>query len=134
MEGAHFEVRDGELANAGSWIYAWVAVGDDPAVLHVGATALHPATRTWLHLNDPDPNVGRIAARVPEATTEPFDVLVEPVPEGVARGDARDAAISRLSELGLLSARYVGFDPVPAARRDETAERLVARLVDALKR
>ena len=133
MEGVRLHVRNGELADAGAWVYAWVAAGDDPCVVYVGATGLHPATRTWLHLHDPDPDISRIAARVSTTATEPFEVLAEPVPDGVVRSEERDAVIARLSELGLLTDRYVGFPPVVVERFGEAAERLVARIVELLE-
>ena len=63
-------VRAGELESRGQWVYAWWA-GD--GVLYVGATALHPETRTPLHLHHDDP---------PHAETESF---VAPLAERLGR-------------------------------------------------
>ena len=64
-------VSGGELEPE-PWVYAWVA---RDGVVYVGATALHPATRTWLHLHDEDPDVGRMRARFPDdPPPEPLDV------------------------------------------------------------
>ena len=38
-------VAGGELESGGQWVYAWLA---PDGVVYVGATALHPETRTWL--------------------------------------------------------------------------------------
>ena len=55
-------VRDGELTEAGNWVYAWI--DQTGLVVYVGATALDPHTRVWLHLNDADPEwaVWRLAS------------------------------------------------------------------------
>ena len=59
-------VRGGELAGTGSWVYVWLRAGErDHPVVYVGGTGLPPAVRTWLHLHDSDPDVGRLAARYP---------------------------------------------------------------------
>ena len=57
-------VRGGELESGGQWVYAWLA---SDGVVYVGATALHPETRTWLHLHDEDPKIGRMRARFPSS-------------------------------------------------------------------
>ena len=101
-------VRDGEVADQGAWIYAWLLEGK---IVHLGATALHPATRTWLHLNDPNPDVGRIAARLPDLRDAAFEIVAYQLPSDVQRPEARQAAIAEAVARGLLSDRYVGFDP-----------------------
>ena len=70
-------VREGELESGGQWVYAWLA---RDGVVYVGATALHPETRTWLHLHHDDPEVGRMRARFPELANEEFDVLAVELP------------------------------------------------------
>jgi hypothetical protein len=117
-------VRDGELAHAGSWVYAWVGAS---GVVYVGATGLAPATRTWLHLHDEDPNVGRLRARYPHSATEELDVIALRLPDGVDRQEVKHAVVTRLGERGLLSERHV-CDP-PAARGPSAA---ADRLVDAV--
>ena len=106
-------VRRGELEGAGSWIYAWLRCEGDRKVVYVGSTGLHPATRAWLHLNDPDPAIGRVAARLPGVATEPLDVLALRLPPHVSRQDAKAALIERLAELDLLSPDYAGDSPLP---------------------
>ena len=56
-------VRAGELESGRQWVYAWLA---RDGVVYVGATALHPETRTWLHLHHEDPEIGRMRARFAE--------------------------------------------------------------------
>jgi hypothetical protein len=116
-------VHAGEIADAGSWVYAWLHAGGDRRAVYVGATGLQPGTRAWLHLHDPDPEVGRVAALYPAALLEPLEVVAVRVPEGVSRSDAKALAIARLAEARLLSEHYVGEPPVtdlpavaPAAR------------------
>ena len=70
-------VAGGELESGGQWVYAWLA---PDGVVYVGATALHPETRTWLHLHHDDPGVGRMRARFPELANEEFDVLAVELP------------------------------------------------------
>ena len=114
-------VRDGELAPA-PWVYAWVAAD---GVVYVGATALHPATRTWLHLHDDDPNVGRMRARYPRLAQDELDVVAVPLPGDVDRQRVRHGAVARLGERGLLSERHVCDPPLPAEPTAE-ADQLVA--------
>jgi hypothetical protein len=108
-------VRDGELVGEASWIYAWLRVGADRPVVYVGATGLAPETRTWLHLHNDDPDVGRVAARYPDARSEPLDVIALRLPEGVPRAEARQAAIAAIVTRNLLSERYFGFEPTQEA-------------------
>ena len=122
-------VRAGELAEE-AWVYAWLRVEDDRRVVYIGATDLPPDTRTWLHLHDPDPAVGRVAARYPRAATEPLDVIAVPVPADVPRREVKEVLIADLAARGLLSDRYVGDPPgterPPAASAvAETAQRLL---------
>ena len=81
-------------------MYAWLERG---AVVYVGATGLAPATRTWLHVHDPDPEVGRMAARFERLAEAELDVLAMRVPDEVSRADIRDAVGARLEEEGLLA-------------------------------
>lgn len=60
-------VQDGEFEPE-SWLYVWLTSAEPLRVVYVGATWLPPAVRTFLHLHDPDPNVGRIRAQHPELT------------------------------------------------------------------
>ena len=122
-------VRGGELEPE-PWVYAWV--GAD-GVLYVGATALHPATRTWLHLHDENPDVGRIRARYPEVEAEELDVVAVPLPADVDRQRVRHAAVAVLAERGLLSRRHVCDPPRPAEPTPE-AEQLVAAVEQRLGR
>jgi hypothetical protein len=114
-------VRDGEVADSGSWVYAWVGRG---GVVYVGATGLHPATRTWLHLHDEDPNVGRLRARYPDSADEELDIVALRLPDGEDRQAVKHAVVTLLGERGLLSDRHV-CDPPAEAERSAEAERLV---------
>ena len=124
-------VRGGEISDARSWVYAWLRVDDDRPVIYVGATGLQPGIRAWLHLHDPDPDIGRVAARYPAALNEPLEVVAVQVPDGVSRSDTKTVAIARLAEAGLLCEHYVGDTPVAdlttvAAAAARPIERLVA--------
>jgi hypothetical protein len=115
-------VLAGELEPAGQWVYAWLAA--DGAV-YVGATALHPATRTWLHLHHDDPAIGRMRARFAGLAEEELAVLALSLPEGVDRQRVRHGAVRLLDERGLLSPRHV-CDPPLEAEPTAEAEELVA--------
>jgi len=123
-------VRDGELVEQGSWVYAWV--GLDGAVVYVGATGLDPRTRVWLHIHDDDPDVGRMRARFERLADTPLDVLAMRVPEGVSRADVRDVLGARLGEEGVLGGHaitdHLQLALDPSAEAMELAERFVARL------
>ncbi len=134
-DGAEFvvvHVRDGEIVDAGSWVYAWLDRDADFAVVYVGATGLDPSTRLWLHLNDPDPDIGRMAARFDRLATAPLDVLAMRVPGEISRADVRDAVGARLEAERLLSPAAIVdhlqplVDPTPECV--ELAERFVARV------
>ena len=121
-------VRGGEL-EAEPWVYAWLA---KDGVVYVGATALHPATRTWLHLHDDDPNVARMRDRYSELTGEELDVLALPLPPEVDRQQVRHGAVSLLAERGLLSERHVCDPPLPAEPTGQ-ADDLVAAIEERLR-
>ena len=121
-------VRDGELESGGQWVYAWLA---HDGVVYVGATALHPATRTWLHLHDDDPDIGRMRARLPELANEELDVVALELPEGVDRQRVRHGAVPLLAERGLLSPRHVCDPPLEAEPHAET-DRFVAVIEEHL--
>ncbi len=124
-------VRDGEIADVGSWIYAWLHVGNDRRVVYVGATGLHPAVRAWLHLHDPDPDIGRVVARFPAAATDPLDVVALRLPDHLSRLDTKAALIVLLAEEQLLSPSYVGEPPAPLVAPAECVDQarlLVARI------
>jgi hypothetical protein len=121
-------VRDGE-PEPESWVYAWLERG---AVVYVGATGLAPATRTWLHLHDPDPEVGRMAARFDRLAEAELDVLAMRVPAEVSRADVRDAVGARLGEEGLLAPGAIVDHLLPLVEPSpecvELADRFVARV------
>ena len=123
-------VRDGELADAGSWVYVWI---DEAAlVVYVGATGLDPETRVWLHLHHDDPEIGRLAARFSRLPTSELDVLAMSVPEAVSRADVRDLLGARLAEEGLLAddaiTDHLQLVLDPGEETVELVERFVARL------
>jgi hypothetical protein len=90
-------------------VYVWRHAS---GVLYVGATGLHPAARTALHLHHPDPDVGRVRARYPELAGDAIDVVAVAVPPGVSRRDVKACLIGILAQAGRLSAAYVGDAPV----------------------
>ena len=100
-EFVSLRVREGELAETGSWVYVWL--DEDRRVVYVGATGLDPRTRVWLHLNDPDPEIGRLRARLERLVTTELDVLAMRVPDEVHRADVRDALGARLADERLLA-------------------------------
>ncbi len=123
-------VRGGELVEQGSWVYAWV--GRERVVFHVGATGLDPSVRSWLHLHDPDPDVGRMSARFAHLADVPFDVLAMRVPEGVSRSEVRDVLGARLREEGMLAegaiTDHLQLVLAPSVETTALAERFIARL------
>ena len=122
------KVRAGKLESSGQWVYAWIA---SDGVVYVGATEVHPETRTWLHLHDDDPNVGRMRARFPGLAGEDLDVLALELPAGVDRQQVRHGAVAQLAERGALSDRQVCDPPSLAAPHPETdrfVEAIEARL------
>ena len=125
-------VRGGELADSGNWVYAWLERSADLLVVYVGATALPPATRTWLHLHDADPDVGRMAARFERLADVELDVLAMRVPDEISRADVRDVVGVRLEEEGLLAPGAIldHLQPLvdPAPECLELAGRFVARV------
>jgi hypothetical protein len=110
-------VKAGELESVGQWVYAWLA---RDGVVYIGATALHPETRTWLHLHDDNPEVGRMLARFAHLAGEEFEVLAVELPEGVDRQRIRHGAVALLGERGLLSLRSVCDPALPAEPAVET--------------
>jgi hypothetical protein len=127
-------VRDGEIADAGSWVYTWLRVGGDRRVVYVGATGLQPETRAWLHLHDPNPDVGRIAARYPMVAEERLEVFAIRLPEGISRQETKLALTAGLAEAELLSERYVGDSPIDIAATGPDVAQHVERLVSLVRR
>ena len=122
-------VHDGELDEE-NWVYTWIDL--DGAVVYVGATGLDPRTRVWLHLHDPDPEVGRMSARFERLANAQLEVLAMRVPEELSRAEVRDVLGERLREEGLLGEDAVTdhlqlvLEATPEAL--EVADRYVARL------
>ena len=121
-------VRGGELETSEQWVYAWLA---RDGVVYVGATALHPETRTWLHLHHEDPQIGRMRARFAPLSEEEIDVVALPVSEAVDRQRVRHGAVRLLAERGLLSERHV-CDPPLVADTTAEAEALVGAVASRL--
>jgi hypothetical protein len=122
-------VKEGELESGGQWVYAWIA---PDGVVYVGATTLHPETRTWLHLHDDNPEVGRMKARFADLATDELDVLAVELPEGIDRQRIRHGAVTLLAERGLLSPRQVCDPPLEQAPQPET-DAFVAAIEARLK-
>lgn len=110
-EAILLQVRDGDLVAVGSWVYVWLRAGADRPVVYAGSTGVPPVVRTWLHLHDTDPDVGRLLARYPDVARDPLDVLAFPVPPRLDRAAVKAALVDRLESRGLLSDRYVGDPP-----------------------
>jgi hypothetical protein len=130
--GAEFvlvSVRDGELDEE-NWVYTWIDA--DGAVVYVGATGVDPRTRVWLHLHDPDPDVGRMSARFERLAGTQLEILAMRVPGELSRAEVRDVLGERLREEGLLGEDAITdhlqlvLQATPEAL--EVADRYVARL------
>ena len=123
-------VRGGELTDEGTWVYVWI--DQTGLVVYVGATGLDPHTRVWLHLHDPDPEVGRMAARFGRLADSELGVLAMSVPDGVSRADVRDALGVLLADEGLLAedaiTDHLQLPLASSAETLELVERFVARL------
>jgi hypothetical protein len=125
-------VRGGELAGVGSWVYVWIKAGTQKnPVIYVGGTGLAPAVRTWLHLHDSDPDVGRLAARYRDLAREDLDVLAFVVPGCLARRRVKAAVVQRLHDHGLLAEQYVG-DPPESQPIPEDVVEVTQRIVAAV--
>lgn len=111
-EPVTIQVRGGRVVGAGSWLYVWIRL-QPRGVVYAGGTPLPPAVRTWMHLNDPDPTVGRMAARLPRIAEEDFDVLAFALPRSVARQEARGVLVRALGDAGLLAEDHVCDPPPP---------------------
>ena len=122
-------VRAGELEAGSQWVYAWVA---RDGVVYVGATALHPETRTWLHLHHDDPEIGRMRARFAALADEELDVVAVELADDADRQRVRHGAVPLLEAQGLLSGRHV-CDPPLAAAPTPQAEELVAAVEERLR-
>jgi hypothetical protein len=122
-------VREAELDEE-NWVYTWIDA--DGAVVYVGATGLDPRTRVWLHLHDPDPELGRMSARFERLGDVPLEVLAMRVPDELSRAEVRDVLGERLRDEGLLGEDAITdhlqlvLEATPEAL--EVAERYVARL------
>lgn len=126
------QVRRGELSGDGSWVYAWLRMRTG-RVLYVGATGLHPELRAWLHLHDPEPGVGRIAARYPAWREQDLEVVAFPVPQPVPRRVVKHVLIQRLQSLELLDDDYVG-EPADGRAAPRDVGELVEVMVTQLRR
>jgi len=122
-------VRAGELEVGSQWVYAWVA---RDGVVYVGATTLHPETRTWLHLHHDDPEIGRMRARFAALAEEELDVVAVQLADDVDRQHVRHGAVALLEARGLLSSRQVCDPPLPAEPTAQ-AEELVAAVEERLR-
>jgi len=122
-------VRDGKLTEE-NWVYTWVDA--DGAVVYVGATGLDPQTRVWLHLHDPDPDVGRMSARYERLGDAALEILAMRVPGELSRAEVRDVLGVRLREEGLLGedaiTDHLQLVLEPTSEALDVAERYVARL------
>ena len=134
-EAVLLQVRDGALTGVGAWVYTWLRVGAARPVVYVGSTGVPPVVRTWLHLNDTDPDIGRVMARYPDAAHEPLDVLAFPVLDSLSRPAVKSALVDQLEARSLLSERYAGDQPAlltgnghAAQAATDMVEQIVAHL------
>ncbi len=127
METIHLSVRDGEIDDAGSWLYVWALTGR-AAVIYVGATSLPPALRAWLHLHHSEPSVARIADRFAGALAESFEVIACTIPGDLPRREAKAELISQLDRRHMLAEGYLG-DPPDQLPRSEHIRRCIHAVV-----
>ena len=83
VEEVQISIEDGHIATDESWVYAWIKPNGD--VFYVGATGLPIETRTWLHLNSEEPQIGRVRANYPDALVDRVDVRAWKLPTGSDR-------------------------------------------------
>jgi hypothetical protein len=131
METVRVSIRDGEVHDAGSWLYIWVPTGR-AEVLYVGGTGLPPALRTWLHLHHEDPAIARVAQRYPAAATKSLEIIAFRLPETVDRPSAKAELIRQLHDQELLAPEYVG-DPLSRVDVPDQVRSLVRTMVSHLK-
>jgi hypothetical protein len=124
------QVRNGEIQSNESWVYVWIEQISH-LVIYVGSTSSNPELRIWLHLHDPNPDIGRIIARRPAAIEEDFEVLACPVPPFTSRSSVKEFLIQRLSESGQLSVDYIGEPPRGGDVSQEVSV-LVEEVLDAI--
>ncbi len=91
-----FEIKDGDFAEAGSWVYVWLRPTAARDVIYVGATGLPPAARFWLHLHHDDPRFGRIRAHHPEALSGDVVVRVFRLDPSLDRKLVKQAVVALL--------------------------------------
>ena len=101
-------------------------------VVYVGATALHPETRTWLHVNHDDPEIGRMRARFDALADEELEIVAVELADDVDRQQVRHGAVALLAARGLLSDRQVCDPPLPSEPTSQ-AEELVAAVEERLR-
>lgn len=92
MREVRIDLIDGEFADEMSWIYVWMRA-DTGAIFYVGATPLPPAVRTWLHLHDEDPDIGRVRAQRPDALQGEVIVRAFELGPGFDRQEVKRALI-----------------------------------------
>lgn len=117
LEDRSLKVVDGELDDAGSWVYAWVA---EEGVHYVGATGLSPTVRTWLHLHDERPGIGRVRAQQPDALVGRTEVRAFRLAEELDRERVKQAVLARLEDAGGAGE--------PMSATESTAAEIVDRL------
>jgi hypothetical protein len=94
-------------------------------VIYVGTTGLPPEVRTWLHLHDPNPDIGRVKARYPGLGADSLDVIAFRLPDSMPRSEIKATVIAHLSAIGLLSEHYVGDPPQHKSIGDELSPLLL---------
>jgi hypothetical protein len=141
MAGSEIEfvvvpVHGGEIDVEQGWVYTWV--DSEGRAVYVGATGLDPRTRTWLHLHDPDPDIGRMRARFDGLAESSLDVLAMRLPEEVSRSEVRDALGARLADEDLLAddaiTDHLQLALEPSSEALELADHYIARLRSYRKR
>lgn len=97
LEEQSIRITEGQLTGDESWVYVWVK---DNRVLYVGATRLPLSVRSWLHLTDADPEIGKIRAQHPEALRGQVTVRGWRLPDSLDRAEVRDTLSASLTGEG----------------------------------
>ena len=115
VEQQDVRIVEGEIVGGGDWVYVWM---DAVGVVHVGSTALDPSVRTWLHLHDDDPEIGRIRAQRPDLLTSDSTVRAFRLRPGIDRRSVRDAVRDLLDSGAIPATDEIG----------SAAQEIVARI------
>jgi len=99
-------------------VYAWTVDNDPAVVVHVGATGLPPVVRSWLHVHDDNPDIGRIRAQHPELLCGDVTIRAFQIRSDLDRRAVKNFVVAELTE-------------PTTSPNDATAERRCAQTIAA---